>query len=961
MRKHLFLFLLLLHATAWADDGALRQRIDLAGVWQFALDPQAGLAPTDILDDTIVLPGTTDTNLKGTPPSNTSETTHLTRLHAYVGRAWYRREVTIPKTWKRKQVVMVLERTKPAVVYVDGMKAGENDDICTAQKYDLSRWLTPGRHTITVMVDNGETVPPQLLSNSHAYTEDTQTNWNGVIGEMFLEAHDPLHISDMVVEPDRSRQMVSVRLTVAGKLKKHHQIIIEAVPLNFNGQVKSVAYQGGKTLQCDDKGNVVLTIPFGRDAMTWDEFHPRLYTLHVSIVGHDEVKTTFGFVDFQVNDHHFQANGKEIFLRGKHDACVFPLQAHVPMDVEAWMRYLGKCREYGINHVRFHSWCPPEAAFAAADELGIYLQPELPFWGDFKKEDQRLMSFLHKEGEHILQTYGHHPSFVMFALGNELWGSIEEMAAFVSDFRKIAPTKLFTFGSNYYLGYQGVKPGMDYFTTCRVGGEAWGSFDTHTRGSFSFADTYDGGMINHLHPNTKMNFENACARSSVPVISHETAQFQVYPDYDEIKKYTGVLYPYNMQVFYKRMIQAGLADQAKSFHHASGQWSLQLYKADVEMDLRTKNMAGFQLLDLQDYPGQGSAYVGMLDAFMDEKTFMRQYDGKKVWSQFCSRIVPMAEMEKMCFSNSEKLRAHVVLSNYGSGEDDEECLDGVIAWRLVNGQNTICQGSLPIPEGQRGLLTIGDITADLSDIPTAIQGKLVLDAVVNKHAQRHFTNSYPVWIYPAGQDLEKEKQGIIITKEMTADMARSLEQGASVLFMPDTLIWKENRVGGLFQTDYWNYRMFKTISENNHRPVSPGTLGILCRPEHPLLRHFPTDMHTSWQWFPVVKASAPMILDNLPSDYRPIIQVIDNIERSHRLGLVFEFSVGKGRLLLCMSDLEKASESIEGRQFYLSLLRYMHSADFAPQTSFSLSNLMDILRQPVKERSLEELNNISPY
>ena len=124
MRKHLFLFLLLLHAIAWADDGALRQRIDLAGVWQFALDPQASLAPTDILDDTIVLPGTTDTNLKGTPPSNTSETTHLTRLHAYVGRAWYRREVTIPKTWKRKQVVMVLERTKPAVVYVDGMKAG---------------------------------------------------------------------------------------------------------------------------------------------------------------------------------------------------------------------------------------------------------------------------------------------------------------------------------------------------------------------------------------------------------------------------------------------------------------------------------------------------------------------------------------------------------------------------------------------------------------------------------------------------------------------------------------------------------------------------------------------------------------------------------------------------------------------------------------------------------------------
>ena len=962
MRKSLLPFLLLVALSAMAQDSPFRQRIHLDGTWQFALDPQATLAATSPLAETVMLPGTTDTNLKGDAPNDTAVTTHLTRLHAYVGKAWYRREVTIPKEWKKRQVVLVLERTKPATVYVDGIKAGESDDICTAQTFDLTPWLRPGRHTLAIAVDNGETVPPQLLSNSHAYTEDTQTNWNGIIGGIYVEARPQLRVEEFDLYPDAQEQCLEVSIAFNGKMKKGTHVKLEAVPLNFNGKIRSADFWEGKTLPSPDaEGRCRLSLPLGHGAHLWDEYHPYLYTAKVTIDGHDEVEKVFGLVDFKVDGHHFTANGREVFLRGKHDACVFPLQAHVPMTKEEWLWYLGRNREYGINHVRFHSWCPPEAAFEAADELGIYLQPELPFWGDFNKDDERLMSFLHKEGEHIIRTYGHHPSFVMFALGNELWGSIEKMGEFVDDFRRMAPNKLFTFGSNYYLGYQGVKPGMDYFTTCRVGGEAWGEFNTHTRGSFSFADTFDGGLINHTPPNTQMNFKSACALSTVPVISHETAQFQTYPDFDEIRKYKGVLYPFNQQVFYKRLVQAGMADQAKDFHRASGLWSLQLYKADVEMDLRTPNMAGFQLLDLQDYPGQGSAYVGVLDAFMDEKPFMRESGGGKVWKSFCAPVVPMVELEKFCFTNEEKLVGRLLLSNYGSGEGDDAWHDGVLTWRLTADGHVQQEGMVALPKQCRGLVDVGEIVAKLSDITRATRCDLVLEARLNSGNGHSYINSYPLWVYPAENDLEQQKKGIVITRSITPEIARQLEQGASVLLMPDTSEWKGHCVGGLFQTDYWNYRMFKTISEGNHRPVSPGTLGILTRPEHPLFKDFPTDCHTSWQWFPVVKTSSPMILDNLPTDYRPVVQVIDNIERNHRLGLVFEFAVGKGRLLVCMSDLEKASERVEGRQFYLSLLRYMHSADFRPATQYTYGQLSTLLHRPIEERKLEELNNISPY
>lgn len=371
------------------------------------------------------------------------------------------------------------------------------------------------------------------------------------------------------------------------------------------------------------------------------------------------------FKDFHIEGAHFYADGHPVFLRGKHDAAVWPLTGHVDMTVEGWMKYLGICRAYGINHVRFHSWCPPEAAFVAADSLGIYLQPELPFWGSFDDKDEKLMAFLHQEGENILREYGHHPSFRMMALGNELWGSIDKMKEFVDDFREIAPDKYYTFGSNYYLGYQGVKEGMDYFTTCRIGGEGWGKYNTHTRGSFSFADAYDGGIINHFRPNTTMNFDEACDKwaspqpwqrqdveqtsykraAGIPIISHETGQFQTYPDFREIKKYTGVLYPYNFEIFRRRLAAAGMLSQADDFHKASGLWSVKLYKADIEMDLRTKNMAGFQLLDIQDYPGQGSAFVGILDAFMESKGITTANE----WHQWCSSVVPLLVTDRFCY------------------------------------------------------------------------------------------------------------------------------------------------------------------------------------------------------------------------------------------------------------------------------------------------------------------------
>ncbi len=928
-----------------------RQIINLAGTWK-----------TELGD--INLPGTTDTNRKGNALQKKDETTHLSRLYSYVGELSYTREITIPTEWKKKTILLHMERTKATKVLVDGIDRGANNNISTEQVYDLTKFLQPGKHILTIQVDNTDkNVPPQLLSNSHAYTEDTQTNWNGIIGDFYLEALNQLYISRIQMKTIPVSKAFEADITIAGTAKKN--FTVSAVLASLGSDVGVVIMEN--IIKKDKNDSRHLVLKFQNDSLKlWDERNPNLYRLIVTVNGFDTKEVDFGLCDFRNEGTQFSVNGHKTFLRGKHDACVFPYTGHVPMDLVAWRSYLQICKGYGINHIRFHSWCPPEAAFMAADIEGVYLQPELPFWGEFKRDDNKLMTFLHKEGSNILLQYGHHPSFVMFALGNELRGDIPTMKKFTDDYRRLAPSKLFTFGSNYYLGYQGWKEGMDFFVTCRNGGEKWGSFNTHTRGSFSFADAFDGGMINHFYPNSSLNFDEAVDKCPVPIISHESGQFQTYPDYNEIKKYTGVLYPYNMEIFRSRLEKAGMPDQAEAFHRASGHWSVQLYKADIEMDLRTRGMAGFQLLDIQDYPGQGSAYVGILDAFMESKGITTP----KEWRQWCNDVVPLAVLPKFCYTNNEQLKAKIQIANYG-----QESLEGktlhccIVSSDKEKNKYTVCGTGIVIEKSftltaGNGLLDVGTFDIDLSKLEFLKDPeKLTLYSFIE---DTDYENSWPVWIYPAGTN--PDSKGIIVCNQLTSEIQKKLANGAKVLFMPDSTINHQPLtinpqllLGGLFQTDYWNYRMFKTISENNKKPVSPGTLGILTNPEHSVFSQFPTEEHTSWQWFPILKNAHPFILDNTPAQYRPIVQVIDNIERNHKLGLIFEFRVGRGSLLVCMSPLHQLQQYPEARQLYASLLQYMKSDTFTPKTAISSGELRHLLTTPAAEGELKKLFNITTY
>jgi hypothetical protein len=571
----------------------------------------------------------------------------------------------------------------------------------------------------------------------------------------------------------------------------------------------------------------------------------------------------------------------------------------------------------------------------------------LPFWGGFStNRNSVLNAFLIKEGDHILDTYGNHASFVMFALGNELSGDFDVMKEILSHFKSADNRHLMAYGSNNYLGFRGQASGEDYYAACRVGADKDTTYRTHIRGSFSFADANNGGYINGRYPSTNLDYSGAISKCSVPAIGTEVGQYQIYPNYGEIKKYTGVMKPWNFEVFRERLKENDLSDQANDFFRASGALSAICYKADIEMAIRTPGFGGFHLLDLQDFPGQGTALVGLLDAFMDSKGIITPEE----FSHFCNNVVPLVIMGKYCWSNNEQFSGKIQVANYSGNSLKSQ----PVKWELKNGKDEIVfQNETVADVLQGGITTIGSLDIDLLKFSKA--EKLTLSIILEG---TKYENSYPLWVYPASMEI-KPPDNILLSKKLDKITLSKLADGGMVLLIPDFNDIKDLSVGGLFTPDYWNWRMFKGISESNNKPVSPGTMSILTNPLLPLFNDFPTEFHTNWQWWPIVKNSRPFILDNTPKNYRPLVQVVDNIERNHKLGLIFEFAIGKGKLLVCMSDLKAIQNKPEGRQLYSSILKYMSSDKFNPSQTLNTEELVSLFKTRISPTKITGVRNIS--
>ena len=909
-------FLLLTVLFACNQLSAHSTAIDLSGKWQVKLDStNTGLNQQwqeQSFETTIQLPGTTDDAGIGfpnllLPKLERPQVLRLTRKNSYVGPAWYTRKVNIPRNWKNKQVVLKLERVIwETRVWVDGREVNAvQESLSTPHYFDLTGYLTPGEHRLTVRVDNSKKYDISVKDMAHAYTNETQIMWNGIIGDIKLVAADKLHIDNVQVFPDIERKLVKVRLDVVNQTGKRQKAKLNLSALLSGDSEPTGTHTVSYTLN-PAKTSLEVELPMGNSPQLWDEFNPALYTLTASLSNRSfasEKQVRFGMRKLTGISSALQLNNNNIFLRGTLECAIFPIKGYPPMQKSEWTQLFLTARRWGLNHLRFHSWCPPKAAFEAADELGFYLQAELPLWSLSINKDEPTNKFLYAEAENIIREYGNHPSFCFWSLGNELQPDFTFLNKMVDYLKEKDPRRLYTNTSFTFEKGHGKWPERndDFFIT-QYTDKGW------VRGQ---------GVFDSESPTFNKDYSHATEGLPVPLITHEIGQYAVYPNMNEIKKYTGVLDPLNFKAVKADLEQKGLAHKANDYLMASGKLAAILYKEEIERAFKTKGVSGFQLLDLHDFPGQGTALVGLLDAFWDSKNLIEA----EKFREFCGPVVPLIRFNKATYTNNELFEASTELANYGK----DDLNNFRISWSISSANNILKQGQMEVGSVKSGSKKeTGRFTADLSSLTSASKLKVQLWIEGTE-----YRNSWEIWVYPSS--LQINKGSVIVTSDIKTALDE-LQKGKKVLLSPEPE--KIKGVEGKFVQVFWS---------PVHFPDQPGTMGLLMNPAHPAFNHFPTEMHTNWQWWDLCKQSKTMVVDSIPGAM-PIVENVDNFMKNRRLCSLFEAQSGGGSLIVSSMDLITDVENRPAaRQLLFSLVEYMNSDKFNPQGTISTEAITNLL------------------
>ncbi|MDR1602177.1 MAG: beta-galactosidase [Tannerella sp.] len=928
--RRIFFYLLLTVGMVSCRQAA--NGIDLSGEWAFALDPNdVGISEqwyNKPLKEKIRLPGSMqeqgfgneiDVNTQWTAsinrdgpwfkakeyepyrqPGNTKISFWLQPEKEYVGVAWYQREVNVPSSWKGKFVELELERTHwETTLYVNGKETGRSDALLTPHRYRIEE---TGKLLLTLRVDNRVHVPVGI--DAHSVSDHTQSNWNGITGKIILSARPAFYIDAVRVYPDVQAKKAKVEIDFSGKAGGKAKITLKAGSFNCDvpAEVKPL------TMDVDAAaGHAVAVLDMGEKMLTWSEYEPNLYRLNVELTsesGTDTKTVDFGMREFKAQGTRFAVNGTPVFLRGTLECCIFPLTGYPSMDAAYWEKIYRRCKEFGLNHVRFHSWCPPEVAFEVADREGIYLQVECGGWttvGDGGYIDE----WFYAESERIVKEYGNHPSFCMMLYGNEPGGKNHPayLSKFVDYWKARDTRRVYTSGAAWpYI------PNADY----------WSAHDP--RAIHAHKNVFDDQP-----PQTAYDWGNVIKENTMPVVSHEIGQWCVYPNFEEISKYTGVLKAKNFEIFRDFLDNHHLGDMAKKFLYASGRLQTLCYKADIEAALRTPGFAGFQLLDLHDFPGQGTALVGVLDPFWDTKGYV---DGAE-YSAFCNGTVPLARMEKLIWTNSETFKATIEVAHFAA----KRLPNATVEWKLTDATSAIlAKGKtvkdLPIDN----CIGISEVSCDLSAVKNPSQLTLTVRIAGTERA-----NFWHIWVYPETAPSPDNKPHF--TTDFNDAIAR-VQAGGNVLYCLAADKVNPEKIGNIavgFTPVFWNTSWFP--------PQKPNTLGIYCNPEHPALATFPNEGYSDFQWWDIVKGSVPLVMNDFPASYRPVVYIIDDWFRANRLGLLLEAKIGKGKLMVCGANLNKdLDKRPAARQFRRSVEQYMASDKFNPTEEIDVALLKSLLR-----------------
>ncbi len=911
--------------------------MDLAGKWTVRL-PDGREYPAE-------LPGTLDENRIGGPDCPEKQwgggtgaiRTRLTRRYTFTGEAVFARTVTLKEDPSGKRMVLTAERARKLRLRVNGEEAESllPGTLSTPYLFE-TRALHKGENRLELVSDNSYPGwPADAILYSSAATDETQTNWNGVLGTLSLEA-----------KPRAFLLGTRLRMSADGSTADLETDISVRTPAGGTAIAEVTVECGGfeplRTVITARAGNGIQTlragsIPLRKDLKRWDPDEPNLYPVKTVLRYYppegepeaDRITETAGFRTFDTDgDMRLRLNGRRILLRGEANCAAWPETGHPPMAAAEWRDIIRRYRAYGVNCLRFHSHCPPEAAFEAADLEGMLMQPELSHWDPAHAfESDESFRYYGTELREILRRLARHPSFVMLSLGNELnCGETGEarMAELVNTAKRILPDRLYARGSNAFYGAKGCGAEDDFYTAQDYGGFQMRAISAAQDESRPAEKARIRGYLNNAYPSSRTNYRQGMdalrEQCRKPMFSFEVGQYEVLPDFRETGAFRGVTDPENYRIIRRRAEEKGLLPIWDRMAEATGELALIGYREETEAVMRTPGMSGISLLGLQDFPGQGTALVGMMNAHLQPKPF--DFARPERFEAFFRDSTPLILLDRYTWFTGETMKAEILNVHYGR-EDLQGTLE--LTLRAEDGKELrrTEKAGWTARAGEAETGGTFEIPLPEADMPRSA----VLEARLREEPER-FRTRVRIWIYPEREAVPPE--GIHACRSLDAEAEQVLRAGGKVLLAPPSD--KEHLPGamrGQFSTDFWSVGTF---------PQQEGGMGLLIREDHPLFRRFPTSFHTDYPWWLMAGQCAMRLPDEKAAE-GILVRQMDSCSRLDTFAMLLEAKAGAGRILISSMGLEDLPQKPEVIALRNAIVRYMQSAEFLPRAELSVPEI----------------------
>ncbi len=929
-----------------------RQRLNLDGVWQFQLDPEDqgeklgwGSDPR-ALSNTIRVPGIWQTQGFGEPRGQLR--------HDYQGAVWYKRTFTIPAEWKGREIWLhvggILRR---AQIYLNGKTVGSYDGMMTAFRVDLRDALLPGQsNSLVIRVDNrmrsGKYTPvPQGATPSRKWDFSSPLgafnfvgNWGGIYRSVFLESTERIWVDQQSVQTDIDQQKVTVSVLIGNRSVQANQKVEVSVTLTGpRGQVVAE-----ESRHCILRGGELEPVSLGIRVPAmhlWSPEDPALYTVRTRVqLGRqtlDEVHGRFGIRKLSKRDNILLLNNRPYYLRGYSVGRGDPLEGMIPVSKEYYLKQFRLAKDYGFNHVRYHSMTPPPEAFEAADEVGILLHVELPVM--FTGWLMPSADLLRREMERILLAHRNHPSLFAVALGNEFnlhrdFDTEMEKSAFLTTVedlhrlgRRLAPHIFIMSNAGYPL------------------------FPSDLIASYK-------GTI-----------------AGVPTLKHESGGYHdSLPDIDLAERFTGVLNSDQLAERGRWVEENGLKAIYPTLRKHSERLQQMVRKWHFERVRSIPEFSGYQFWLLIDSPAdhyQDSWEDGLLNYFGEPKAITRQE-----MQQINAPTVVLigSGVEDRAFWADRGKTVDLSISHYSSKDLQKARLD----WKLKLEGKTLHQGTaenIRIRTGQVKYVTTASIP------PLALERATRLELWVElKEDDFRQTNHWSFWAFP--NTVLERAQGLISLKGVRSDYLKQrypfLTESSRI--SPEAMLVIASRLDwSVFDYLRRGGRVFLMVEPNqfdeqvatDYFPFMGKSIGTYVDPKHPALVNYPHQGYCDLQFFDLLEGgtalripeSAELWMTSVGGDLgqgrrdrrvaeriTPIVWGLQNRGGSsgggyRRLAWLSETGVGEGKLLICTLRLRENLDDARPATVYLfdTLLRYALSPDFAPAGSISEEELSGLL------------------